>query len=579
MKRFLIPIAALLVIVFVISGCGKATPTTTAPVITTTAPVVTTSAPVTTTKPAVTTTSAPAVTTTTAPAVTTTTAPAVTTTAAPATVTPVSGGTYRIIAPTGPQVLSYIPNMGPSDSGAVFPIVERLMDATKDRSMGDGLEPVLAESVDTDPVGNTFTFHIRPGVKFHDGSALNADAVIWNFQLVADAGRLSFLNYWKGIKKLDDMTVQVSFTKYNNQLIQAWGWFAIYSKAAWDKASGGDLQKGIEWAKTNCVGTGPFMMKEFKRDDHFYMVKNPNYWRKGQPYMDAIEVRYIPDSMTAQNIFLAGQADEWSGAPIKNQSDLVKQGFTRVSNWAAMPVSIWPNTADAASPWNDKKLRMAAEYAIDKPALAKALGFGYYTPMTMLAPPGEWGFDPNYPARNYDPAKAKQMLADAGYPNGMKTNLLVASDPSSQDAGTAFKSYLDAVGIQTNLDVADPGRFYGAVWGTKPNPGLSVMWSGRDLNYLVTYMRWFSTDPFTNLAYLGHTAEQLALDEAAKAAVTLADQKAAATKIIKYMTDECRIIPIYDTPSAVMVQKYVHTDRYSQGFIRWATENTWMDKH
>jgi peptide/nickel transport system substrate-binding protein len=283
--------------------------------------------------------------------------------------------------------------------------------------------------------------------------------------------------------------------------------------------------------------------------------------------------------MTAQNIFLAGEADQWSGAPIKNQSDLVKQGYVRVSGWAAMPISVWPNTATPSSVWNDKRLRLALDYALDKEALAKALGFGFYTPMYMLAAAGEWGYDPNYAARKYDVAKAKQLLAEAGYPNGLKTNLLIANDPSSQDTGVAVKSYLDAAGIQTNLDVADPGRFYGAVWGTNPNPGLSIMWSGKDVTNLVTYMRWFSSDPFTNLSYLGHTPEQLALDEAAKNAASAADQKTATVNIVKYMTDEARIVPLYDTPSAVMVQKYVHTDQFSQGFIRWQTENVWMDKH
>ncbi len=452
------------------------------------------------------------------------------------------------------------------------------MDATKDRSMGNGLEPVLAEKVNDDVANKRIVFHIRPGVKFHDGSTLDADNVMWTFQRMIDAGRLQYSAYFVGINKLDNMTVEIKYNKYTNQLIQSWGWVSIYSRAAWVKANGTDTVKGAEWDKVNCVGTGPFMLKEFKKDVSLSWVKNPNYWRPGQPYMDGIEVRYIPDPMTAQNIFLSGEADEWSGAPIKNQKELVERGYVRISNWAAMPVSIWPNTADSASVWNNLKLRQALEHALDKPALAKALGFGFWTPMTMLAAVGEWGYDPNYPARTYDPAKARILLDQAGYPNGLKTNLLIMNDAASQDAGVAVKQYLDAVGIQTNLDVADPGRFYGTVWGTKPNPGLSIMWSGKDVTNLVTYMRWFSTDPFTNLSYLGHTAEQQALDVQAQSAETAAEQKAITEKIIRYMTDNAFIIPLYDTPAAIMVQKYVRNDRFSQGFIRWQTENTWMDK-
>jgi peptide/nickel transport system substrate-binding protein len=197
----------------------------------------------------------------------------------------------------------------------------------------------------------------------------------------------------------------------------------------------------------------------------------------------------------------------------------------------------------------------------------------------MLAPEGEWGYDPNYPARHYDPAKAKQLLAEAGYPNGFTAKLLIANDPVSQNAGTALKQYLDAVGIQIDLDIADPGRFFGTVWGPKPGPDLSWMWSGRDTNYLVTYMRWFSTDPFANLIYLGHTPEQKALDEEAKKLTDIKAQQEITKKIVKYMTDEARIIPVYDVPAASIAAPYVHTTQYSQGFVRWQTEEVWMDKH
>jgi ABC-type transport system substrate-binding protein len=331
--------------------------------------------------------------------------------------------------------------------------------------------------------------------------------------------------------------------------------------------------------RSNVVGTGPFMLKEYKRDDHLTWVKNTNYWRPGQPYLDGIEVRYIPDAITAQTLFLAGGADEWDSAPQKAQQDLVKQGAIKVSSWPALPMHIWPNTADPNSKWNNKDLRYALEYALNKPQIATALGFGAYIPMTMLADPGEWGYDPNYPARTYNPAKAKELLTKAGYPQGLKAKLLIPNDSTSLDAGTALKQMLDAGGFNIELDVADPGRFYGTVWGPQiPTGDLSFNWSGKDLTFLITYMRWFSTDPFTNLSYLGHTPEQIALDEKAKRIPDVAGQKAVTEEIVKYMTDEARLIPLWANPVAVIVQPNVHSDRFSQGFIRWQSENTWMEK-
>lgn len=101
----------------------------------------------------------------------------------------------------------------------------------------------------------------------------------------------------------------MDLTEYSNKLVPSWGWWpVITSKAAWDKASGGDVEKGKEWARSNIVGTGPFMLREFKRDVHIKWVKNPNYWRPGRPYLDGIEVRYIPDTVTASSMLQVGEA-------------------------------------------------------------------------------------------------------------------------------------------------------------------------------------------------------------------------------------------------------------------------------
>ena len=136
------------------------------------------------------------------------------------------------------------------------------------------------------------------------------------------------------------------------------------------------------------------------------------------------------------------------GGDAKDQVDLVKKGFKRQASWPALGYAIWPNTANPNSKWKDKRLREAIEYALDKDAIAKALGFGLYKPLKSLPPEGEWGYDPNYNPRPYNPAKAKELLAAAGYANGLKAKLLVFFTPDWKDAGTAIKQYLDAAGFQ-----------------------------------------------------------------------------------------------------------------------------------
>jgi ABC-type transport system substrate-binding protein len=123
---------------------------------------------------------------------------------------PVRGGTLRIIAGLEPTMLSYPPLMSPEDGSRVIPCVERLMDWNPDKEQGNSLKPVLAESVDVDIANNRIVFHLRAGVKFQDGSPMNADAVIWNFKLLKDAGALQYANYWKDIKNIEDLTVETT---------------------------------------------------------------------------------------------------------------------------------------------------------------------------------------------------------------------------------------------------------------------------------------------------------------------------------------------------------------------------------
>jgi len=496
--------------------------------------------------------------------------------------TPVYGGILRVIAASGPQVLSYIAEMGPGDHSGVFPAAENLVEATDQRMSGSGVEPFLCEKVDEDIKGLTMTWHLRKGVKFHDGTEMTADVVAWNFQMIIDAKALPHQDFLKDMKVIDNYTLLMDLNKWSNQLMPDWGyWPIITSKAAYDKASGGDPTKGKEWQRTNIVGTGPFILKEYKRDVDMIWVKNPNYWQPGRPYLDGITIRYIPDPVTARAAFQAGEGDTW-GAPASMVADLEKMGYKRHSSWPMLPFGIWPNTVSPDSKMSDVRVREAVEYAIDKATLTKAIGFGIYVPLNSLPMPGEWGYDPNYNPRPYDPSKAKQLLTEAGYPNGLKANLLILNDPVSQDIGTAVKQYLDAAGFQINLDIADPGRYYGTFFFAKIGPNqdmLLAMAGGMDSNYMQTYMRWFSTTPFSDVSYLGHTPEQAAMDAEAQLIVDPKDQAVETGKVMRYLTDNALIIPVYGVPMYEMEQPYVHSTVLTQGFTRWDTYSVWMDKH
>jgi len=507
-------------------------------------------------------------------------------TEAPAAGEPVHGGTLRIIAAAGPQVLSYVPLMGPGDRSFIFPGAEALVDTTAERGeFSAGVEPVLAESVDVDVENLTITFKIRQGVKFHDGSDLTAEVAAWNLQQVIDAGAMPYMDYFKEMRVEDDYTLVIELNAYNNQLMPTWGWWtAQYSKEAWEKGGTTDEER-IDWARTHMVGTGPFMLEEFERDVSLKWVKNPNYWRGDRPYLDGWEVTIIPDPVTARAMMEAGDADIWGG-PAKDAVEMEQAGYTIQSDWPVLPMGICPNTAHPDSKFQDLKLREAVEYAIDKAAIAQAMGHGLYEPIKGLPIEGEWGYDPNR-GRDYDPEKAAELMAEAGYSvdNPLQVKLLSLNDPSTQDAVTMIKTFLDAVGFEVELDLADPGRFYGTVFWLTPDqlgPDADLSWyfaGGMDTNYLQTYIRWFSNEPFSWLSYLGRTEEQAEMDKQAMAAVSIEEQVEWAGKLMDYMSDNALMIPVYGATAYVIQQPYVHSGQYTQGFVRWQTEEVWMEEH
>jgi len=580
MKRWSLVILSVLVLTaLVLSGCGGEKTVTTA---TTQTSVVTTTQTATT---AVTTT-ATATTTTTK----TTTQAATQAAQGPGTLAtqlpagnPVSGGTIRAIITAGPAMMSYRGRMGPSDATYVMPAVEFLVEPYVDAQGNRGWIPFLCESYKIDPTGKAFTFNLRKGVKFHDGSTMNADVVKWNIQQQIDSGWFQDADKVTSIDTPDDSTVIIRFTEYSNQYEFNWGWTAIYSKQAWMTATGGDAtttnEKGIAWAVDHVVGTGPFVLKEYKRDVSMSWVKNPDYWQKGKPFLDGIEFKIITEATTSSALLQKGDVDLWyQGHSPMDWGDLKAKGYVVSTYWPGLPQAIFPNTVDPNSKWQDKRLREALEYALDREAMAKALGQGFYVASSQIAPNTEWGYIPGLPIREYNPQKAKDLLKEAGFANGCPITLLIQSVPINVDAGEAIKGYLDQAGFNTTLDIADPGRFFGSVFGTGWADTVQMVY-GMDVNYLGTYMSWFSSDPKSNLASFKRSDKQLEFDKTVVKIFDPAEQRKATEEIMKSMYEDAAFTPLWWAPAGTVQAKYVHHEIYRHGFIRVDWENVWMDKH
>jgi len=129
-------------------------------------------------------------------------------------------------------------------------------------------------------------------------------------------------------------------------------------------------------------------------------------------------------------------------------------------------MNLVPDSKNPDSPYSKKGVREAIEYAIDKVSMAKTMGYGLMDAAYQMAVPSSAGYNRDYKGRSYNPARAKQLLAEAGYANGFKTKIILQSSVIYRDAATAIQGYLAAVGIDVQLDVADSARFYSLTWDT-----------------------------------------------------------------------------------------------------------------
>ncbi len=480
----------------------------------------------------------------------------------------VRGGYMREIRQRFPTNLGYPPDWAPQDTIFALPVSERLIDW----DAKGNLIPWLAESWEMDPQKATVTFHLRRGIRFHDGTPFNAEAVKWNFQLRIDTKSQYDGELVKSVEVLDEYTVRLICTEITSWSAYIYGWDQMISPTAYTKNG------GKEWARANCVGTGPFKEVEFKRDSLIRYERNKDYWRKGYPLLDGFEIRYVPDLVTASMLMESKQADQWTDVnnAVKSVLDLEKKGLK--VNWApGMFYALLPADAkDPKSPYANKKVREAVEYAIDRPAVAKSIGFGKYEAMNQIVPSNSPAYVKGYDPRPYNPDKAKQLLTEAGYPNGFETKLL--SLETTRDAAVAIQSYLNAVGIRTQVDLADGGRYAAAIFSPTGWTDLVLAASGINPDSTDILVH-FGPRPWTyRFGFIAKSPEFLAACEKALHTYDVAGFRAALQQAARLASEDAMVIPLWRSAQAGVMWPWVHTDYPRVHIVTWYSHQDWMEK-
>jgi peptide/nickel transport system substrate-binding protein len=484
---------------------------------------------------------------------------------------PRHGGVLRRVVTSFPKILGYPVEFAPIDADFSAPALERLVSWDE----AGNLIPVLAESWEGDPEKKTITWRLRNGIFFTDGTAWNAEALKWNWESSIRAGRLIDGDSVKSLEVIDDHTLRMHLSDYHRMIFHNYGWSVMISPTAFEKAGGGDLEKSKEWARSNAVGTGPFRIVEFRRDVLIRYERNECYWRKDQPYFDGIESRLIPDPMIASAIMQAREADMFVNVDVRTALDLEQMGFK--VNWGTgMLMALLPNSSDPASPYADRRVRKALEYAINRPSLAKMIGHGKYEPLTQLAGTKFPGYVPDFDPRPYNAAKARQLLAEAGYPEGFRTEIM--ADEQGRDLAAAIQSYLGKVGIEVDLDIADTARYTASVFADGWS-GLVLAASGINPDATDLFVH-FGPDPMTyRTGNIAKSDEYMALCDDALHTYDDAGHYSVLKRMVRQASDDAMVVPLYITAMATVMQPYVYSDYPKIHIIIWKSYEDWMEEH
>lgn len=483
---------------------------------------------------------------------------------------PVRGGILRGMRIIFPKDIGYVPEWAPADFIAATPWAERLVYWDEK----GGFVPNLLESWKIDTTNKTITFHLRKEVKFSDGTPFDAESLKANLDLNLKSGRILDGEFIKSIDIIDSNTLRLNLSELTSASMLNYAFnVQVISVPALEK-------NGKEWARRNGIGTGPFKFADFRSDTYIKYVRNDNYWRKGFPLLDGISLEFVPDAVTAFMKMEAHEMDIWMDVPnIKMALDLQQKGFKITWGpgmlYALLPNSNKPRRPD--SPLVNKKVREAIEYAIDRPAVAKAVGFGQHEPLTQIVPSFSPAYIPGFNPRPYNPEKAKQLLAEAGYPKGMELKLIC--QVASKDAATAIQAYLGEVGIRISIDVADEARYATAMFSPQGWDDLALAASGIHPSGTDLYQH-FGPRPLTyRFDFIKKTPEYLAVCD--KALHTYEDKamKKAMQDIVRKASEDAMVIPVFRSAQPHVMQPYVHTNYPKRHVIQWNAWEDWMEKH
>lgn len=468
--------------------------------------------------------------------------------------------------------------------------------ATRELNNPDGttgkIIPNITDSIDRSPDGTSYTFHLHPGINFTDGTPFDADAVKWNVERQWDQSPLGRRNpaqfdpnaagvrswFWtpsklKNIVVVDKNTVRFElggpFSEFVGGMIEAGlGTMGISSPAIWQ-------QYGTPGIAAHPTGTGPFLFDSRTPGDNVTIVKNPNYWDPSRAAkLDKIIFKVLPDTATRVQALRAGDVHGIFAPPPSELESLQKAGFIVT---ARVNPHLWYLALNAnESYWKDKRVRQAFWLSIDRQGMAQNLLKNTSMPAVNMTGRTSPAYSDKVHYADYDPGRAKQLLADAGFQNGFDTVFQIPTGGSGEVMPVEMAQWIAdnaaKIGIRITLQTSEWITYLHA-WGAGMQSGIGM----NQMSWGMTSPYWLNLPLRSNGFNVGHHNIQ-GMDELLDAANAALDPSVAAESY--QLADnlnghELWCLPIINDLAPVVispkVMNFVHTPDWW-----WDYRNVWV---
>jgi peptide/nickel transport system substrate-binding protein len=351
------------------------------------------------------------------------------------------------------------------DNTALFTmgnVYDGLLRVTKD---GGNVEPALASSWDTSADGLTWTFHLRPGVMFSDGTPLTSNDVKVSLDVARGGQRSVWRDNYKAIKQIDapdPQTVVMQLNQPHAPLLSELAMFPAWimqadmatatDQAGWDDAN--------DWASK---GTGAYYTQGWKKGDPLILKRNPYYW-KGTPSLDEVDIEYVPDDNTRVLKLQGGEDDVIDFVPFSQIDALNSQPGIHAQDFPIQQTTFVILNV-TKPPLNDVNVRQALNYATDKDAIIRNVFFGQAQVMNAPIPLGTY-VDRESPGYPYDLAKAQQLMAQSSVPNGFNLPMIVPNNNQDRiNTAIILKDEWAKIGVNVDIQQLESSAWRAAFHG------------------------------------------------------------------------------------------------------------------